>query len=102
MTTSTWRARATPTLLLKYGVLIALALIILGPVLTAILGGFKTTGEVYAQPLSIPTSPRWEYYANILSSPVFWQQLLNSGVIVLGTISLTAITSTLLAFIFSR
>src|SRR5262249_7355556 len=60
------------------------------------------TGELYAQPFGIPENPRLENYALVLTSPAFWQQLGNSGLIVAGTIFLTAVTATLLAFVFSR
>jgi len=96
------RLRELPTLALKYALLVALALIVVGPILTAILGGFKTTGELFAQPFGIPTAPRLENYVNILISSGFWQQLANSSVIVAGTVTLTLATSTLLAFVFSR
>ncbi len=86
----------------QYLVLTALALIILGPVLTAVLGGLKTTGELFDQPFGLPAVPRWENYTGILSSSVFWRQLLNSAIIVVGTVSLTVATSALLAFVFSR
>jgi raffinose/stachyose/melibiose transport system permease protein len=89
-------------LALKYSVLIALSLTILGPVLTAILGGFKTSGELISTPFGLPTTLHWENYTDILTSAAFWQQLGNSALIVFGTVSLTLITSTLLAFVFSR
>jgi raffinose/stachyose/melibiose transport system permease protein len=91
-----------PTLVLKYFVLIVLSSIILIPILTAILGGFKTTGELLSAPLAIPATLRWSNYGDILTSASFWQQLANSTLIVIGTVSLTLFTSTLLAFIFSR
>jgi raffinose/stachyose/melibiose transport system permease protein len=94
--------RNLPTLALKYAVLIALALIILGPVMTAILGGFKTSGELISLPFGLPTTLHWENYIDILTSSAFWQQLANSTLIVVGTVSLTLITSTLLAFVFAR
>ncbi len=88
--------------LLQYAILIALALIILGPVLTAVLGGLKTTGELYDLPFGLPAVPRWENYTGILNSESFWLQLKNSVIIVTGTVSLTVTTSALLAFVFSR
>lgn len=88
--------------LLQYTVLTILALIILGPVATAVLGGLKTTGELFAEPFGLPAIPRWENYTGILTSPVFWRQLLNSAIIVVGTVSLVVISSSLLAFVFSR
>jgi len=88
--------------ILQYAILISLALIILGPILTAVLGGLKTTGELYAQPFGLPTTPRWENYTGVLGSQSFWTQLGNSVLIVAGTVSMTVATSALLAFIFSR
>lgn len=88
--------------LFQYVLLTTLALIILGPVLTAVLGGLKTTGELYNQPFGLPPTPRWENYTGILTSESFWRQLMNSAIIVAGTVSLTVTTSALLAFIFSR
>lgn len=90
------------TYALQYFILIALALIILGPIVTAVLGGLKTTGELFAQPFGIPLIPRWENYTGILASDSFWIQLRNSAIIVSGTVSLTVISSSLLAFVFSR
>lgn len=88
--------------MVQYVVLIVFALIILGPILTAVLGGLKTTGELFAQPFGLPVIPRWENYIGILQSATFWRQLVNSTIIVTGTVSLTLVTSALLAFVFSR
>ncbi len=86
----------------QYAILIVLSLIILAPIMTAVLGGLKTTGELFAEPFGLPKIPRWENYAGILTSNVFWRQLSNSAIIVFGTVSLVVITSSLLAFVFSR
>lgn len=86
----------------QYLVLIALALIILGPIVTAVLGGLKTTGELYTEPFGLPAIPRWENYTGILASDTFWRQLGNSLIIVFGTVTLTVSSSALLAFVFSR
>lgn len=86
----------------QYIVLIALALIILAPVATAVLGGLKTTGELFDQPFGIPAIPRWENYTGILSSELFWRQLLNSTIIVVGAVGGTVVASAMLAFVFSR
>ncbi|MCK6580800.1 MAG: carbohydrate ABC transporter permease [Anaerolineae bacterium] len=86
----------------QYLVLTALAFLVLGPILTAVLGGLKTTGELFAEPFGLPTIPRWENYTDIITGELFWRQLLNSAIIVTGTVSLTLMTSALLAFVFSR
>jgi raffinose/stachyose/melibiose transport system permease protein len=90
------------TRLLQYSFLITLSLIILGPIFTAVLGGLKTTGELYSEPFGLPSTPRWENYIGILQSQSFWRQLGNSALIVVGTVSITVTTSALLAFVFSR
>lgn len=90
------------TRVLQYTLLISLALIIMGPILTAVLGGLKTTGELFDQPFGLPAVARWENYTGILISETFWRQLVNSVLIVSGTVSLTVASSALLAFVFSR
>ena len=87
---------------LKYSALIILAFFVLAPVITAVLGGFKNTGELFAAPFGWPQVFRWENYTDILASSNFWRQLLNSAIIVAGTTSLTVVSSSLLAFVFSR
>ncbi|MFQ3648092.1 MAG: carbohydrate ABC transporter permease [Anaerolineae bacterium] len=88
--------------LVQYTFLIVLSAIILGPILTAVFGGFKTTGELFNEPFGLPATPRWENYTDILRSETFWRQLGNSAFIVFGTVSITVTTSALLAFVFSR
>jgi len=87
---------------LKYAVLIILSFFVLAPVITAVLGGFKNTGEFFDAPFGWPSVFRWENYSTILANPTFWRQLLNSGIIVVGTTSLTVVTSAMLAFVFAR
>lgn len=88
--------------LVQYTFLIVLSAIILGPILTAVFGGLKTTGELFNEPFGLPLNPRWENYTDILRSETFWRQLVNSAIIVFGTVSITVTTSALLAFVFSR
>ncbi len=112
MATAVSKANSTPsnpppigrwlTRLAQYVVLIAFAAIILGPIMTAVLGGLKTTGELFAEPFGLPAVPRWDNYSGIVSSELFWRQLLNSAIIVFGAVSGTVASSALLAFVFSR
>jgi raffinose/stachyose/melibiose transport system permease protein len=86
----------------QYTILAALAFLILGPVTIAVLGGLKTTGEIFAEPFGLPSIARWENYGGILVSEVFWRQLGNSILIVGGTTLGTVFFSSLLAFVFAR
>jgi raffinose/stachyose/melibiose transport system permease protein len=87
---------------LQYGFLLILCAMVLGPVLTAVLGGLKTTGELFDAPFGIPAIPRWENYTSILQSETFWIFLRNSLIIVAGTAFGVVVCSTLLGFLFAR
>ena len=90
-------------LTLKYAVLIALCLVIMGPVLTAFLGSIRTTGEFLTTPFGLPQNGiRWENYEGILTSPSFWNSLKNSVLITAGVTVLNVTLASMLAFIFSR
>jgi raffinose/stachyose/melibiose transport system permease protein len=86
----------------QYTILSALAFLIIGPITVAVLGGLKTTGEIFAEPFGLPEVARWENYGSILVSELFWRQLGNSLLIVGGTTLGTVFFSSLLAFVFAR
>ena len=87
---------------LQYGFLILLCAIILGPILTAVLGGLKTTGELYDRPFGLPVTPRWENYTSILTGESFWKLTRNSIILVVGTSTGVVLCSSLLAFLLAR
>jgi raffinose/stachyose/melibiose transport system permease protein len=86
----------------QYTILSALAFLIIGPITVAVLGGLKTTGEIFTEPFGLPSVARWENYGGILVSGLFWRQLGNSLLIVGGTTLGTVFFSSLLAFVFAR
>jgi raffinose/stachyose/melibiose transport system permease protein len=88
---------------LKYAIVVILALIMIGPVLTALLGSIRTSGEFISQPFGLPKSGiQWQNYTDILANPAFWGQLWSSVIITLGAVVVSVILSSLLAFIFAR
>jgi raffinose/stachyose/melibiose transport system permease protein len=87
---------------LQYAFLIILCAIILGPILTAVMGGLKTTGELFDRPFGLPVTPRWENYTDILTGAKFWKLTLNSFILVAGTSAGVVLCSSLLAFLFAR
>jgi len=88
---------------IKYVLLIALSLVIMGPVATAFLGSVRTTGEFMTSPFGLPQSGiHWENYQSILENSAFWNSLKNSLVITIGVTLLNVVLSSMLAFIFSR
>lgn len=87
----------------RYVVLIPICIIMLAPVLTAFLGSIRTTGEFLARPFGLPTKGiQWQNYTNILESESFWRAAQNSLIITVGTVVLSVILASAMAFAFSR
>jgi len=91
---------------LAYAVLLVVAAAILVPIGYAILGGFKTNGQLAANPVAILPDP-WVFanYTDVLigeNAATFWQQLLNSVVIATIAVGVTVTCASLAAFVFAR
>jgi raffinose/stachyose/melibiose transport system permease protein len=88
---------------LKYAVVIMLALIMTSPVITALLGSIRTSGEFINQPFGLPKNGiQWQNYTGILTSETFWNQMGSSIIITLGAVVVSVIVSSLLSFVFAR
>jgi raffinose/stachyose/melibiose transport system permease protein len=88
---------------LKYVVLIPVCLVIMGPVVTAMLGSIRTTGEFLTTPFGLPRNEiQWQNYTGILESASFWNSLRNSLLITGGVTFLNITLASMLAFIFAR
>jgi raffinose/stachyose/melibiose transport system permease protein len=87
---------------LTYGVALAVAGVSVGPVLYAILGGFRSNAQINADPAGLPNPWVWQTYVNVLSKPTFWSAASNSLVIaVSATIGVTAL-GVCAAFVLAR
>lgn len=100
----TWQRFRLKTLPLipQYLIAVLISVIILVPIVTAVLGGFKTTGELLNSPFSLPDKWLIENYTFIITLPAFWRQLRNSSIVMIGTVGLTMASSSLAAFVFAR
>ncbi|MBZ0279969.1 MAG: carbohydrate ABC transporter permease [Anaerolineae bacterium] len=88
---------------LKYAILIVVCLIVIGPIVTTVLGSIRTTGEFQTTPFGLPINGiQWQNYQGILESPAFWISLRNSLLITSGVTILNVSLASMLAFIFSR
>ncbi len=97
------RVRRGLVLATKYTILIFVCLIVVSPVLTAILGGLRTTGEFLTRPFGLPTRGiQWNNYTSILEDSVFWRSVRNSMYITIGSTFFTVLLSSTMAFVFSR
>lgn len=87
---------------LKYIILIFFSLLVLIPLLVAVLGGFKSSGELLLVPFGLPQEWHTENYISILQSTSFWRQLLNSTLVMAGTAIGVVVLSSMAAFVFAR
>jgi raffinose/stachyose/melibiose transport system permease protein len=82
--------------------LFALAAVVLLPLTTTLLDGFKSLGELHDNPIGLPRVWIWSNYADILTGWRYWQVLGNSLAIALATVFLTLIVSSMAAFVFAH
>ena len=92
--------------ILRYAILIVVAAVILVPIGYAVLGGFKSNGQLAGDPVAVLPDP-WvcSNYTDVLvgaNAGAFWREALNSLIIaavaVLGTVTLASMA----AFVFAR
>jgi len=89
---------------LRHALMIVVVVISLYPVLWMVVSSLRPEGEIFGNPSLILTSFEWENYAhgwNALGTP-FGTYLLNSGIIVLGSIIGNLFSCSLAAYAFAR
>ena len=87
---------------LRWGVLLVLAAVIVIPIAYAALGGFKDNFQLTANPMALPDPWIFTNYAEALASEGFWQQLGNSVLIAVVTTVTVVSFAALAAFVFAR
>ncbi|MBQ0902271.1 carbohydrate ABC transporter permease [Micromonospora sp. U21] len=87
---------------LTYGLALAVAAVSIAPVVYVIVGGFRTTPQIIADPAGLPDPWVWDNYARVLTRSDFWQQALNSAVIALGTTLAVVLLGVCAAFVLAR
>ena len=86
----------------QYVIAIVVSIAIIGPILIAVLGGFKTSGELLNSPFSLPEDWVLDNYQYVLNLDSFPRQLLNSILVLIGTVVLATLSASLAAFVFAR
>ncbi|WFS04499.1 carbohydrate ABC transporter permease [Rhizobium tumorigenes] len=79
-----------------------IAAIVLVPLLTTALGGFKSLGDLRVNPFGLPAEWHVENYTDILFGDRYWRQMVNSLIIALLTVFLTVSVSAMAAFTFAH
>jgi raffinose/stachyose/melibiose transport system permease protein len=87
---------------LVYVVALLVTGLTLAPVGYAVLGGFRSTGQLAADPVGLPDPWITRNYANVLTSETFWRQALNSTVIAVTTTAIVVVLGVMAAFALSR
>ena len=87
---------------LVYFVALVAAALSLGPVLYAVLGGFRTNAQLADRPAALPDPWVWTNYLNVLTGPRFWTYALNSVVVALLTTGLVVLLGLMAAYPLSR
>ena len=85
-----------------YAIAVGVALVVLVPVLYAVLGGFRTTGQISADPVDLPDPWVFDNYSTVLGSATFWRQVANSVVVAALTMVVVVPCASLSAFVLAR
>ncbi|MFI7520037.1 carbohydrate ABC transporter permease [Micromonospora globbae] len=87
---------------LTYALALAVAAVSIAPVVYVIVGGFRTTPQIVADPAGLPDPWVLDNYARVLTESDFWRQAFNSAVIALGTTLGVVVLGVCAAFVLAR
>jgi raffinose/stachyose/melibiose transport system permease protein len=87
---------------LRYAVLLAVAAVIITPVVYAALGGFRDAPQLAANPVGLPDPWVWTNYTDSLTSVSFWVQLRNSAIVAGLSTGIVVLFAALAAFVIAR
>ena len=87
---------------LLYLTAVTVLLVIIIPLSFSVLGGFRTSGQLAADPVGLPDPWVFTNYLDTLASPAFYSQLKNSLLISLVTTALVLPAASLAAFVIAR
>ena len=90
------------TWLYLYASLLLIAAVVLLPLITTAIGGFKTLGDLRVNPFGLPSQWIWSNYLDILVSARYWQMLGNSLIIAVLSVILTLAVAAMAAFTFAH
>ena len=81
---------------------LAVLAVVIIPLTFSILGGFRTSLQLAADPVALPDPWVWENYRSILTDSAFWRQVRNSTVIALLTVAFVLPAASLAAYVIAR
>jgi len=87
---------------LVYLAALVVAAMTLGPVIYAVLGGFRSNAQLANDPVALPDPWVLSNYTDVLQSSQFWQLALNSSVIALVTTAIVSVFGVMAAYPLAR
>lgn len=82
--------------------LIIVASVVLVPLISTALGGFKTLSDLRGNPFGMPSQWEWSNYTDIIFSQRYWLQMGNSLLMAILTVFLTLVFGGMAAFCFAH
>lgn len=99
--TATTRRRSLAPIV-QYLVAVLVALIVLIPLVTAVINGFKSNADLLLRPFGLPKVWVWSNYTSVLENAAFWRQMLNSVLVMAGTAVGVVGLASMAAYVFAR
>ncbi|MBQ7473170.1 MAG: carbohydrate ABC transporter permease [Oscillospiraceae bacterium] len=87
---------------LKWVLLIALAIYTIFPLLWLFVTALKTNAEYFQSPFSFPKTPQWHNFADAFVSAGMGRQIINSIVVAFGAVIINLLLSGMAAYAISR
>src|SRR5690606_7719889 len=88
--------------ILVYLIALVVVALTLGPVLYAVLGGFRSNAQLAADPAGLPDPWVGDNYRRVVTGEAFWNYAVNSVVVALITTVVTVICGLMAAYPLAR
>ena len=85
-----------------YFIALVVIALMLGPVLYIIIGGFRTNSEITVDPSGLPASWNPQNYVDVLTSGLFWNEVLNSTLVGLATTAGAVVLGLMASYVIAR
>jgi len=85
-----------------YFIALVVIALMLGPVLYIIIGGFRTNSEITVDPSGLPVSWNPQNYVDVLTSGVFWLEVLNSTMVAVATTVGAVVLGLMASYVIAR